>query len=329
MKILYAIQGTGNGHLSRAAVLAKYLVRHAEIDFLISGKSSEVAFPFPFKYRRHGIFFYFGNNGGPEYIKSILSVNPIRFVRDVYTLPVKEYDWVISDFEPVSAWAAKLRKVPCLELSHHAAFRSDKVPRPGRISKFFEWGMANFAPGSVSLGVHYKAYDQGIVTPIIRKAFINQLPTQGNHVTVYLPAYSDKRLIDCFQPIKGVQWKIFSKKTNHVYSHGHITIHPVSKKKYNEEVRSARALILGAGFQATSEALYLKKKMLVVPMKGQYEQSCNAEALERLGVKTIKEINKHATQDIQKWLNEPQTWVGVEFMTHEQIVERIIEILKI
>ena len=196
-------------------------------------------------------------------MKSIASLRPIRFIRDIYTLPLNSYDWIISDFEPVAAWAAKLKKIPCLELSHHAAFRSTNAPRPPKVNRFFEWGMRNFAPGSHSLGVHYKSYDENIVTPIIRSSLLNSPTTSGNHVTVYLPAYSDKRLIDCFGQIKDVEWKIFSKKTDHTYSHGHITINPVSKEKYNEAVLSSKAMVLAAGFQATSEALYLKKKMLV------------------------------------------------------------------
>ncbi|NNE27438.1 MAG: hypothetical protein HKN09_11395 [Saprospiraceae bacterium] len=329
MKILYGIQGTGNGHLSRASVLAPYLVQHAEIDFLISGKSSEVQFPYTFKYRRHGIFFYFGNKGGPEYFKSIASLRPFRFLHDIYALPIEEYDWIISDFEPISAWAAKQKKVNCLELSHHAAFRSDAVPRPESVSRFFEWGMRNFAPGTDSLGVHYKSYDHNIVTPIIRKSLLKCQTSSENHVTVYLPAYSDKKLINCFAQIKEVNWRIFSKKTDHTYSYGHITIHPVSQKNYNESIISAQGMILAAGFQATSEALYLKKKMLVVPMKAQYEQTCNAVALKRLGVKILADINEGAVDEIRHWLNSTQSIESLDFMSHSEIIERVLSILKV
>lgn len=40
MRILYGVQGTGNGHLSRARVMAKALMKQdIEVDFLFRGVS--------------------------------------------------------------------------------------------------------------------------------------------------------------------------------------------------------------------------------------------------------------------------------------------------
>lgn len=42
MRILYGVQGTGNGHLSRARVMAKALVEHnIQVDFLFPGRKPE------------------------------------------------------------------------------------------------------------------------------------------------------------------------------------------------------------------------------------------------------------------------------------------------
>lgn len=42
MRILYGVQGTGNGHLSRARVMAKALIEHnIQVDFLFSGRKPE------------------------------------------------------------------------------------------------------------------------------------------------------------------------------------------------------------------------------------------------------------------------------------------------
>ena len=42
MKILYGIQGTGNGHISRSREVLKYLCKEAEVDILVSGIHHEV-----------------------------------------------------------------------------------------------------------------------------------------------------------------------------------------------------------------------------------------------------------------------------------------------
>jgi hypothetical protein len=52
-----------------------------------------------------------------------------RFYKEIKTLPVKKYDLVINDFEPISAWACKLRGVNCISLSHQSALLSKKVPQ--------------------------------------------------------------------------------------------------------------------------------------------------------------------------------------------------------
>jgi hypothetical protein len=55
MKILYAIQGTGNGHITVAREVIPILKRRAEVDILLSGTQVDVGLPFEIKYRLHGL----------------------------------------------------------------------------------------------------------------------------------------------------------------------------------------------------------------------------------------------------------------------------------
>ena len=41
---------------------------------------------------------------------------------------------------------------------------------------------------------------------------------------------------------------------------------------------------------------------MVIPMKGQYEQQCNAAALEEMGVPVIKVLNESQYEKISNWL---------------------------
>ncbi len=66
MKILYAIQGTGNGHLSRAREIIPILQRKGQLDLLISGTQADVELPYPVKYRFKGLCFIFGKKGGVD-----------------------------------------------------------------------------------------------------------------------------------------------------------------------------------------------------------------------------------------------------------------------
>jgi hypothetical protein len=46
MNILFAIQGTGNGHLSRAQDIYPELLKYGNVDVLISGIQADVDFPY-------------------------------------------------------------------------------------------------------------------------------------------------------------------------------------------------------------------------------------------------------------------------------------------
>lgn len=54
MKILYAIQGTGNGHISRARDIIPILVRRGELDLLISGNEADLTPDVPVRYQFKG-----------------------------------------------------------------------------------------------------------------------------------------------------------------------------------------------------------------------------------------------------------------------------------
>jgi uncharacterized protein (TIGR00661 family) len=50
-----------------------------------------------------------------------------------------------------------------------------------------------------------------------------------------------------------------------------------------EALRTARGVVAGGGFSLLSEAVYLGKPILCVPLRGQFEQVMNARYMERLG----------------------------------------------
>jgi len=113
MKIFYGVQGTGNGHITRARVMARELYAAGiEVTFLFSGRSIDKFFDMEifnhFEWRQ-GLTFN-TDNGKVNYIKTVLDAHPIRFVRDINTLDFDEFDLLITDFEPVTSWAAKLKK---------------------------------------------------------------------------------------------------------------------------------------------------------------------------------------------------------------------------
>jgi len=70
VKILYAIQGTGNGHLSRAEDVIPALREYGELDLFVSGAQADIKLSYPIKYTSKGLSFYFGKRGGIDFLKT-------------------------------------------------------------------------------------------------------------------------------------------------------------------------------------------------------------------------------------------------------------------
>src|SRR5882757_10641408 len=158
MKIFYAVQATGNGHISRAMELLPYLQRYGAVDIFLSGANSSLQLDAPVKYRSRGLSLFYTNSGGLNYWKIIRRAAPLRVWKEVRDLPVEKYDLVINDFESITSLACMLKKVPSVNFGHQASFISPKVPRPEKREWAGEWILRNYARATQSVGLHFKQY---------------------------------------------------------------------------------------------------------------------------------------------------------------------------
>jgi uncharacterized protein (TIGR00661 family) len=324
MKILFAIQATGNGHISRAREVLPHLLKHGEVDVLTSGRQAEVSLPVLIKYRHKGIGFTFGKKGGIDIIDSVKHLRPFHFIKDILNFPVEQYDLVINDFEPVTAWACKLKGKPCIALSHQSSFLSKKTPRPVNKDAFAEGVFRHYAPSTAQYGFHFKPYDHFIYTPVIRKEIRRLEPQFKEHITVYLPAHADNLLIPHFKKLKEVKWHIFSKHSRTAFSIENIEVKPVTNEAFTASLAAGNGLLTAGGFESPAEAIYLRKKVLSVPMHNQYEQLCNAEAMKGLGITVVKKVDDAFASHLSGWLNFAMP-PAIHYADHtERIVEQLV-----
>jgi uncharacterized protein (TIGR00661 family) len=302
MKILYAIQGTGNGHISRARDIIPLLQAKGQLDILVSGTEADVETGFPVKYRLRGMSFVFGKHGGIDLASTYKKARLKRFYNEVHELPVEQYDIIINDFEPVSAWACRFKHKACIGLSHQAAVLNKQSPVPAEGDPIGKYILRNYAPVSEKFGFHFKAYDRNIFTPVIRDHIRNADNKKLQHYTVYLPAYDDIRILRVLKEIHNVEWQVFSKHTKKAYREKNVAIWPISNGFFINSLVSCTGVLCGAGFETPAEALFLKKKLMVIPMRGQYEQQCNAAALGEMGVPVLKKLKMRSVKKINDWV---------------------------
>ncbi|PQJ72410.1 glycosyltransferase family protein [Polaribacter butkevichii] len=320
MRILYAIQGTGNGHLTRAKEIIPILQQKGDLDILVSGNENNLELGFEIKYKLKGLNFTFGKKGGIDFWASFKKMKLSRFYKEIKNLPIQEYDLIINDFEPVSAWAAKLNNIPIVSLSHQNAVLDAASPKYGKY-KFEKYILKHYAPSSVRFGFHFKNYSSAIFAPIIRKKIRAKKTSNKGHITVYLPSYNIDKIVKVLSKIPIIKWHIFSKEAKSLIFKKNMTIYPINEFDFIESMASSAGVLCGAGFETPSEALYLKKKLMVIPMKNQYEQQCNAIALKEMGVAVVKKLNRKQLKKIAKWI-QSDTIIAVDY---PDITEDILE----
>ena len=284
MRLLYGIQGTGNGHITRSSKFIERLrILGLDVDIAISGKFHQVNIPYDIKYNFSGFNFTHNQDGSINKLKTFLNNNFYQFLKDI-KLNLSEYDKVITDFEPITSWASKWQDKEVWGLGNQYSFISEKIPRPKNRDILSESILKIMSPVNNYIGLHYETYDDFIYHPIIRDDVINSKVCNKGHYTVYLPNFKLSNLVSKLIQFRGIQFHIFSSEVQNIITNRNCIILPLNKEEFLDSFISSEGVITTGGFQTTSESLYCGKKLLVIPIKGQYEQICNVEALKKIGV---------------------------------------------
>jgi uncharacterized protein (TIGR00661 family) len=290
MKILYGIQLTGNGHITRSIKIITALKSAGfDVDIITSGTNSQLKLPFEIKKQFQGLSFFYNKKGGIDWIKTLLSLKLKQFLSDL-KYDVSSYDLIISDFEPVSAWSARRSNKKSIGIGNQYSFRSNKTPRPFFKDIFSELFIKYFAPCKEHIGINYKKYDEFITLPIISDDFINKKVTNKRFYLVYLPSMSSKFISKQINMYGIGNWKVYSPDVLKDSTDGIVKLKKLDKEKFSKDLLNCSGIITASGFSTTSEALVLGKKLWSIPIKGQYEQLCNAKALKEMGILT-KDFN--------------------------------------
>lgn len=289
---------TGNGHITRSIQMINALkLEGFDVDIATSGNNSQLKLPFEVKYRFRGLSFFYDKKGGINWVKTLLSINVREFLKE--SIDLSEYELVISDFEPVSARCAKKQNIKSIGLSNQYSFYSKKMKRPFIKNIFSELFIKYFAKCDTHIGIGYDNFDNFIVLPIINSDLLNKNNIDNNFYLIYLPSISSDNLIKEISKINNENWKIYSSDIIESYTYNNIELKKLDKDEFTNDLLSCTGVITASGFSTTSEALVLHKKLWSIPIKGQYEQKCNAEFLKSLGVFT----KSFESNNINKWLN--------------------------
>ncbi|MDT0582192.1 MJ1255/VC2487 family glycosyltransferase [Brumicola blandensis] len=305
MKILYGIQGTGNGHIARARLMAEAFNKRSEVhvDYLFTGRDKDAYFDmqvFNEYSTRTGLSFV-TENGALHRFKTLKQAKLFEFMRDVNKLDLSGYDLVLNDFEPVSAWAAKKQKVPSLSISHQAAFNySVPTEAEGVVDKIIT---KHFAPTDFALGVHWYHFNQAIIPPFVPAELACSADIEAQpFVLVYLPFETTMSIQQALAPLSETTFYCYHPEVKTPYIDKNVHWFPPSKDGFHHALMSCSRVIANGGFELATECLSLGKALLMKPLNGQFEQFSNAFTLRQLGLSdTLFALD---TDNIEEWLTE-------------------------
>lgn len=282
MKILYGVQGTGNGHVTRARIMAKaFAAKGVQVDWVFSGRPREDFFDM----EAFGDCQYFRGltfavkSGRILYLKTALQANLMQLNDDIKKVNVEGYDLIINDFEPVSAHAAKRAGKKVIGISHQNSFLH-KIPKKNN-NLVTDWFMQNFAPVTQAIGLHWHHFDQPILPPLVEPSHYKN-ESLPKHYLVYLPFAGLDDILPQLRKFPEYQFFVYQNVPK-ATDDGHIHIRPFSREGFQQDLHKCEGVICSAGFELPSEAIQLGKKLLVQPVAGQMEQASNALALTQLG----------------------------------------------
>ena len=209
-------------------------------------------------------------------------------------------DVVITDFEPMTAYLAYTNDLPLITIDNQHRMRYMQYDGPTHLNtdrRLTKGVIRAMVPRpDVSLVItFYEAPATNRRTlffpPILRDEVLATQPTEGDHILVYLSFGFDDFI---------EQLKQFPNETFRVYGYdreaqdGNLHYRPFSKEGFMNDLASSKAVMATAGFTLMSEALWLKKPMLALPMAGQFEQQLNGHCLEQMG------LGKNASEPTRK-----------------------------
>ena len=325
MKILYAIQTTGNGHLTRSKEIISILEKRVNVDVVLSGPKNKLL-NFENKVINHykGLTLYYTKKGQINWIKTFFKNNFIRAIIDIIQCDTKAYDLVINDFEPITAWSCYLKNRKCFALSNQYAILSDKKLRKKTKHKWTLLFLKYFAPTKEGYGFHFVKHKKNIFHPIIRREVIKTKISKKDYFLVYLPNYSIEKLIHFFSYFKNYNWMIFSPHVENSSTLNNIRLEKINEKKFIKTLVNSKGVISSSGFSTLSEVLYLNKPLLTIPINSHFEQIYNSSIIERLGGTVLSELSLNNTYLLQNWLDNLVP-IGIKNLSNsKEVVDRIL-----
>ena len=336
MRILYGLSGDGYGHSSRAKVVGSYLKEWGhDLKFVTSGRSVDVLKDYGFDvFEVSGMEIKFIKGKLQKgktlaYNAKIVSDNLSQWQRFHELMKEFKPDLCISDMDPIVPilrfWYNK--PLICIDNQHRITNLKFDVPK-----KYYkDYLLAKIVVNNfVARAEHFiitsfteveiKTKNTTIVPPVIRDEVKSLKPSYGSKILVYLTRENQKviDILKCFDEDFVIYGYNVNKKDKNLEFK--------KKETFLDDLKNCKAVIATAGFTLMSEALYLKKAYLALPLEGQFEQVLNSLFLKNAGYGDYSDDSEK--EDVAKFLNNIESY-NKQLKDYSWDFNKLPEILRI
>lgn len=335
-RILYGVCGVGAGHYTRSKILLEHLRKKHEV-MILGGLA---AYNYLKKYFDNvhyveGLEFHFEQDKVKTLgtiIKNLRKINKNNYelLRNINEkIDNFKPEIIISDFEPYSVYYARKNNIKSISFDNEHFVTEGEFKYPKKhfldylkakiIVKEFktDYCIVFTLPGQK---LKYKS-NAIAVKPIIRNSLLKAKTRRGKNILVYTSIIKNKNILNIFRRLKNEKFVIFGAETTR--KENNLEFREFSDKEFDRELLNCKAVITFGGINLISEAIYLRKPLLVTPAKNHFEQILNA-----LYVKEQKygEMHEELTEEsLREFLNNTNKYKLKSYEPENKELFKIIE----
>ncbi len=337
-KIWFSICGEGMGHAIRSNTILEELTKKHDILITAYGRAFDyLNKKFENVHKIKGVHYVYENNE----VKLAKSVGqffkklPKNTAQNIMTLFPLLYRFrpeiIISDFESTANYISKLLRIPCIYVDNIHALTECRIDLKQPI--YLKPVMKVLHPTStyyiISSFAALKPKDSKrcrIVTPVVRKEVRKLVPEDKNFILVYQTSETNTKMLPILRSAPE-RFKIYGMGKHE--DEPNLKFMPFSEDTFLKDLRDCSYVIVNGGFTVITEALFLKKPVLSIPIGKQPEQEFNAYCIEEYGygaktdeltsedIKSFRSELDHYKKNLEKM----RPWDFQEFFDH---IEKLI-----
>jgi uncharacterized protein (TIGR00661 family) len=312
--ILYGVAGEGMGHATRSKLVIDHLLSKGhKVNIVTSNRSFDFlkkSFPKVNVTEIAGLVLVYEDNklnnfksalANMKFKKGMKAFNTVKKI-----IVSEKIELIISDFEPTVAYMAGLirfngkvkKKIPliCIDNIHLLSNSIVNVPKKFKkdyyLAKYIT--KALIPPLNVNrflitsfFSAKIKNKKTELIPSLLREIIIEAKPTEKDYIIVYQTSKSNTQMFDLLKRFNDERFIIYGFDEDK--KEKNLEFKKFSEKGFVSDLSGCKAVITNGGFSLMSEAVFLHKPVLSVPVKKQFEQTCNALYLKKKGYGTFAE----------------------------------------